>query len=274
MAITKKNGIFSKEADTTMTTMTAEQLRALRPNTYLKVRYEDGTTKRAVVESTGCIFEFAYGCKRKGYRYSPEQYVKKPLSIEVKETQESKEKAWHHRIERAIICLDKSGFWPDMIEKLANLDVMIYAEKKEIAALYWQDTISRFSTVPTKEQVEKFNKEFREWYGEYIDKYPFVFPKDKNGLFYVDTYYIYEISECTLKCMYFGTSNAAYKKKIKEAIKEHSSLSLQVRVSYDVSFQYDSEKNAAYYREEYRNCGNGHYYVALNENVALFVEND
>lgn len=43
---------------------------------------------------------------------------------------------------------------------------------------------------------------------------------------------------------------------------------------YDVSFSYDPEKKKAWYSEEYRGCGNGYYYIALNRTHALFVEKD
>lgn len=46
------------------------------------------------------------------------------------------------------------------------------------------------------------------------------------------------------------------------------------RTNYDVSFTYRPEKQKAWYSEEYKNCGNEHYYIALDANAALFVEDD
>ena len=46
------------------------------------------------------------------------------------------------------------------------------------------------------------------------------------------------------------------------------------RSSYDVSFSYDPKLQHAWYSEEYKNCGNGHYYLALDETHALFYEDD
>ena len=40
------------------------------------------------------------------------------------------------------------------------------------------------------------------------------------------------------------------------------------------TFEYEPDKNKAWYSEEYRGCGNGHYYIALNSSMALFCEND
>jgi hypothetical protein len=46
------------------------------------------------------------------------------------------------------------------------------------------------------------------------------------------------------------------------------------RASYDVSFSYNPELSKAWYSEEYKNCGNGHYYLALDATHALFYEDD
>lgn len=43
--------------------------------------------------------------------------------------------------------------------------------------------------------------------------------------------------------------------------------------SYDISLSLD-EKGRAFYAEEYRNCGNGHYYLALDARHAIHVEDD
>ena len=46
------------------------------------------------------------------------------------------------------------------------------------------------------------------------------------------------------------------------------------KTSYDVSFQLKAKERKAWYSEEYRGCGNGHYYLALNHSCALFYEHD
>lgn len=119
------------------------------------------------------------------------------------------------------------------------------------------------------------NERFKAHYAEFIDKYPFVFPEDNEGILNVNTFYIWEQSECKLKSMYFGKyDNAVIKDNIASALKEHRSISRRARTSYDVSFEYDAEKNKAWYSEEYKGCGNGHYYLAIDGNAALFCEND
>lgn len=43
---------------------------------------------------------------------------------------------------------------------------------------------------------------------------------------------------------------------------------------YDVSVEYNPEKNGAWYSEEFKDCGNGHYYLMLNRTHAVHYEDD
>lgn len=44
--------------------------------------------------------------------------------------------------------------------------------------------------------------------------------------------------------------------------------------NYDVGFSYNPKQKKAWYSEEFKNCSNGHYYLALNNTHAFFIEND
>ena len=61
---------------------------------------------------------------------------------------------------------------------------------------------------------------------------------------------------------------------LKNALKNNLNYSIENRVNYDVSYEYNAETKKAWYSEEYINCGNGHYYLAIDENTAIFCEND
>lgn len=85
----------------------------------------------------------------------------------------------------------------------------------------------------------------------------------------------WDACDCITKSMYFGKFwNPIKKQTIKECMEKKESVRFSTRVNYDVSFEYDAERNRAWYSEEYRNCGNGHYYLAIDGNTALFYEND
>lgn len=112
-------------------------------------------------------------------------------------------------------------------------------------------------------------------YGELMNEIPFAFYQGDNGTWYLNTFYIWEMSEAKTKSMYFGKwSNARIKGEIQQAFAEKRRYSNRARTSYDVSFEYDPDRNKAWYSEEYKGCGNGHYYIAIDANTALFCEDD
>lgn len=64
------------------------------------------------------------------------------------------------------------------------------------------------------------------------------------------------------------------RQNIAEALKNKTSYQCRGSNGYDVSFEYDAEKNKAWYSEEYVGCGNGHYYLALDSTHAIYYEKD
>lgn len=79
---------------------------------------------------------------------------------------------------------------------------------------------------------------------------------------------------CFHKNKYCSNITETKLQEIKEHIRNKEEYRTSGRNGYDVSFSYNPETNKAWYSEEYRNCGNGHYYLALNETHALYWEKD
>ena len=97
----------------------------------------------------------------------------------------------------------------------------------------------------------------------------------ENGKEYLNTDYIWELSECRTKSMYFGKyDNTRIKEEIAQRLEKKEDFSFSTRVSYDVSFEYNAEKKRAWYSEEYKGYGNGHYYLAIDNTTAVFCEDD
>lgn len=220
------------------------------------------------IQNTGLVTVFVFGknCRNHGRRYLPEDFAKKFQKIEYQSAKEQND-AWHKRLMRAVGCMERSGLWTDsdLYETFKNLLLVDLADKKAIYDLYWDAR-----TYVNGKAVYDWDK-----FAPYMEKYPFIFGKDENGADYVKTAYIWEKSECRLKSMYFGKYyNASAKAQIAAALKSKTKCSIRERTGYDVSFEYDPEKNMAWYSEEYKGCGNGHYYIALDENAALFIEDD
>lgn len=66
-------------------------------------------------------------------------------------------------------------------------------------------------------------------------------------------------------------------KNIKDAFENNTPYRCVGRNGYDCSFEFSSSKegiNRAWYSEEYRGMGNGHYYIAYSPTHALFIETD
>ena len=203
------------------------------------------------------VFVYAHGKQRYGYRYGFSMFADKyDLKAEKQTAQKSETEKWHSRVMKAIKCLEKSGLWTDLLVKLHNMLSMTYEDRDYIRQNYsWGDNTA------LAEQFEM--------------KYPFLFYKGKDDKKYVDTSYIYEMSNITLKPMYFGKyANKKVKEEIADSIANEKEYEYSCRVSYDVHFSYSPKSGKAYYSEEYRGCGNGHYYIALDNNTALFCEDD
>ncbi len=230
------------------------------------INLNDNKEYRFVIESDGSYFVLAPKRKTRGWRYSPTQFFN---YYKIKETKTglTENDKWKKRIKKAIALCKQNDLWHNLQEIWENLyNYVSYEEKRRIYDEYWA--------------CDRYNKENGEQnYMDFVSrvkaKYPFMIKADEHGKEHIITDYIWELSECSLKSMYFGKwDNATIKDNIRRALIEKKKHSESVTVSYDVSFEYNPDIKKAWYSEEYRNCGNGHYYLALSENTAVFAEND
>ena len=218
-------------------------------------------------EGNGTVFVFAKRKRRYGKRYSDEQFSRlyTPETPKRTETEE-----WHRRLKRAIRCMHMSGLWPELMQKFQNCLLMTAEDRKAIYDI-WLDR----RKLVDGQRFERTEEEQDARLQPFMDTYPFVFSRDEKGHIRPDTDYIYEISDCVLKSMYFGRENKDIKCELKAAIEDRRPWSSgRIRANYDVSVEYDPGKQKGWYSEEYRNCGNGHYYLMLDGSTALFCEND
>lgn len=231
---------------------------------------------RCVKESEDYIFVFAKGSKRKGYRYRLDDFLKyyKPIII----SNSDKEKAWHKKCRNIEKRLEASNLWPEFKRFFHNLQLVSLDDWQDIRrmSLEW-DSTSIHSPEDYHKKVEDRNQKIYDKYGE---KYPFMFYRSEKGKYYLHSDYVDSISEAKTKSMYFGRNNTQIKENIKQFIAKKESTNCNVdarydsKLSYDISFRYKPEENKAWYSEEYRGCGNGHYYIAIDGSAALFIEND
>ena len=66
------------------------------------------------------------------------------------------------------------------------------------------------------------------------------------------------------------------RRRLKETIDKKENLTYRWRKSYDNHYEvrFDDDYARGWYSEEYKNCGNGHYYFMLDESHVLFGEDD
>ena len=216
-----------------------------------------GEKCRLTKELSGTIFRYAPRKSRRGWRYSAEDALKQYTLLE---SSEDKKVKWKKDVEKVVKKLSDSGLWPELKVKFENLAKVDYDDLEAIKERYnnalWSD----------KDDV---NEHIKVYGADLVNKYPFIF---ENG---IDTFYLWSLSSPKIKPMYFGKwRNASEKEAIKKALQEKRKYITRARTSYDVTFEYDPEKNKAWYMEEYKDCGNGHYYLALDANSAIFYEDD
>lgn len=229
---------------------------------YKAIRNNDGEIVRCGLSNTedGMMFVYAKGSKSRGWRMTQQQFL---ANYTLKDEKPDKEKRkWEHNVDRVIKTLEKSGLWDNILAVYKNLKILGYDKKLELYDKCYQ--------------YNNNEDEYQKWLTEIEKEYPFIVGYDEeHKRKYIHTDYIWELSRAELKSMYFGKwANATKKKEIAEHLENKKNFSFGSRVNYDVSFEYDAERNKAWYSEEYRGCGNGHYYLALDNNLALFCEND
>ena len=226
--------------------------------------------------------------------------------IDIKEIDYQKE--WYNSIDKAINILEKSGLWRDVLENLkiaksvgyeklqkayeiTNCDFIDKQEKAliDLASIFKQNGISlnelENSNLIDKDKIIYYYKNNTNEYDlnekiiiekiKEIDNRLIEVFNDKER--YKTEILFHFVEPLTIKKMRFDNDkrmNEFKLNQIKEAIQNKQEIEIYGRTSYDVRFHYKPNENKAFYSEEFRGKGNGHYYIALNEKYALFMEDD
>lgn len=234
----------------------------------VKNRY-DGKVARCIKEPIGTFFVFNKGSSTKGVRYLKDEFEK---YFEIIPEKVSQAVRWKKQVNKIVKCLNASGLWSNYLEIFNNLSKISYDDWETMKKIKAEEF---YLNPDTKRYTKRTPEEMNALWAPYIEKYPFAFYQDEGNIC-IDTSYIYEMSEAKTKPMYFGKYDNAYvKTRIANALSQKEKYSSgRYRTSYDVSFEYDPSRNMAWYSEEYKDCGNGYYYIALDAKTALFIEKD
>jgi len=215
---------------------------------------------------------FMYGCKRRRYGYVITPYgkqIKEWQTVKISELIPENVK-WERSWKRVLAMLEKSGLWENMADEIRNVLDIGYEKLHQARKEDWK----KYPELNYEEQREKRIQEIKKIDSRLVEK-----SKDTGTEYTISNFWLYSMP-AKIKTMYWGKPYRANK------IKENIANSLKNKVEcheyqdgarinyYDVTFGYRPEYNRAWYNEEYRNCGNGHYYIALNATHALFLEDD
>lgn len=231
------------------------------------LNFEGGEIIRYSKEDEDNYFVYAKGLKSRGWRFSKTGFYSmfEPIVI----TEETKNKKWLKQILNIEKYLEVSGLWANILKEIKILKQLSYKAICELSEGYW----CNFWNFP-KEEIENEKLEERK---RLISKYPIMFDENNEFKFGISEWML----NPKIKTMNFGKYNTT---SIRNTIQEHfnrkEKYSTFAYVNYDVSFNYNpkaSDKDdveRAWYSEEYKGCGNGHYYIALDNIHALFCEDD
>lgn len=214
---------------------------------------------KASDDGAPCIF--AKGRRRYGNRIGTFDYPKVEKVIFPAERPISEK--WASSLFKAKKMLEGSGLWPDILKDI-NTALSIGCDNLKRAEAIMD---KRREDTPYTENY-KLNVQELKGFESRLIKQGADGETINTGILW------YLTSPLKIKKMNFGVCNDEKLHEIKEAMTEKKSVSVEGRTSYDVSFEYHPEQNKAWYSEEYRGCGNGHYYIALSATHAVFWEDD
>ena len=219
----------------------------------------DGTkVKLRLFKSHEDIGYFKKGSRKRGYRVDEFNTFIDILPItHYKTTQQKWETGWVKTKNR----LEISGLWADVVKEITIALEIGYEKMKLLYDKYW----------------EMKNEDERLAYIKQVDCR--LIATDENGKEHIKSSLVWNYAKLPkVKKMRFHNcreQNEAALQSIQKAMADKKTLHMDGRTGYDVSFEYAPEKgNKAWYSEEFKNCGNGHYYLAISPTHALFSEDD
>jgi hypothetical protein len=239
---------------------------------HLKVKLvdKDGQTfNRTLAWAAGGENIMMLGYRRKRYgSYINWDYFRFVIIPDKKEKTENDKwvRSWINVLNR----LEKSGLWEEVASDVKTALDVGYDKIKQAYNIDNEYDNTLDYTENNKQQAIKIQA---------IDTR--LVGSREDGTLYTDTSIVWYMNkEAKVKKMHFGKKWLNDKELADIANALENKLPIRVSTDgrwtggYDVSYNYQPEDNKAWYREEYRGMGNGHYYLALDATHALFYEDD
>lgn len=236
----------------------------------------DGTTTqlRLFISTDQDVCFFAKGSRSRGYRLN----LDKVESIEAKQKKEQdKYKTFHRNCEKAASLLRASGFWPEICKRMEVQAAMTEQDYNRLMTL-WQEYDELYNHRElTYDEMSRLQDEKRKEYEAYFTE------RGATG----DWYHFRQLSE-TKQIVSVPYSNGGYSKdrqvayarEIIEQVKQGEAGKYKTFRWYgNYDFRIEVRKNDdgtiyGWYSAEYKGCGNGHYYLLLDAEHAIYSEDD
>jgi hypothetical protein len=210
---------------------------------------------------------------------------------------ERKKKKWGRDINTIITKLSNSGLWQDFLQDAKTAKAIGY---DTIKSVYNLDTRKLAREAIAKEKGEDYKPDYNETSQKEIEVVKNIEPRlvqeyisKDDGKKYdrINTTILWKLSgadsagELKIKKMRFYNTkwskeqNERAMQEVANAFANNAKTHVSGRTSYDVTFEYkpaDETKDfpRAWYSEEFKDCGNGHYYLALDATHAVYYERD
>lgn len=229
--------------------------------------YKDGTKEKRRLGKTadGSMLVMNKGSKHRGCYFNGFVYDRNPvvdiLPIVSKVTEADK---WRFQVNRGIAILEKSKLWPTLLERFKIAAEVGYEDIHKAYQTYEE----RYGNPRVEDNViTQRVKEIA----------PKLIAVNDKGDDYINTEILWYFQNIRIKKMRFSKYQEVNNYKfndIQKAMANNEKLLLDGDNGYDVSFEYNPELKQAWYSEEFRGCGNGHYYLAISPTHAMFYEDD
>lgn len=198
------------------------------------------------------------GSSRSGYEFTLQSNIT-DLKL-VKKSKKTEKEKWESSWLKVIQTLEKSGLWTELLQTYKIGFDIGYDKIKEASQITGNYRLADGYEENRKKQIELIRQIDSRLVSENGYNTDILWHMDRPAV---------------VKKMYFGKFSNALQ-HIAEAVKNNEKYSTgrHYNGSYDASFEYNPEIKKAWYSEEYKDCGNGHYYLALSDTHAVYYEKD
>jgi hypothetical protein len=220
----------------------------------VRVEYKDGHKEYIrIFDYHGRICKFRKGSSRKGYDLNTSDIV----AVQIPQKRKSDKEKWEEQLNKIKQRLQNSGLWESLVSDIEEALKIGYEKMNQAYSDYWN----------MFDEKEEFKK-----------KYPELVKTNEKGEEYIDRSLLWTFAKTPkVEKMRFSESkleNEAQLNRIKECMQKSEECKEYGYYGYDNSFEYHPNIKRAFYSREYKGCGNGYYYLALDATHAMFLEKD